>query len=73
MRKKGLCDDGITNFNISADGMIYPCTCLVNDKEYMIGSVFNGIDDSYYINIRFTMIKETQPVTAVKTNIPVFQ
>lgn len=46
MKKKGFCDGGITNFNISADGMIYPCTCLVNDKEHMIGSVFNGIDDS---------------------------
>lgn len=45
-KKKGLCDGGITNFNISADGIIYPCTCLVNDKEYMIGSVFKGIDDN---------------------------
>lgn len=46
MKKKGLCDGGITNFNISVDGMIYPCTCLVNNKEHMIGSVFKGIDDS---------------------------
>lgn len=45
-RKKGSCDGGITNFNISVDGTIYPCSCTVNDKDHMIGSVFNGIDEN---------------------------
>lgn len=44
--KKGLCDGGITNFNISADGTIYPCSCTVNDTGYIIGSVFSGIDEN---------------------------
>lgn len=44
-RKRGLCDGGIKNFNISADGTIYPCYCTVNDPEYIIGSVFSGIDE----------------------------
>ena len=44
--KKGLCDGGITNFNISADGKLYPCSCMVNDAEHIIGSVFSGIDES---------------------------
>ncbi|WP_024859128.1 radical SAM/SPASM domain-containing protein [Ruminococcus albus] len=43
--KKGLCDGGVTNFNIAADGNIYPCSCMVNDAEHIIGSVFSGIDN----------------------------
>lgn len=43
--KKGLCDGGISNYNIAIDGMIYPCSCLVNDKDYVIGSVYNGVDN----------------------------
>lgn len=45
-KQKGICDGGITNFNISVDGYIYPCSCMVNDEEFIIGSVFSGIDES---------------------------
>ena len=43
-KRMGCCDGGISNFNISADGNIYPCSCVVNDEKYKIGSVFTGID-----------------------------
>ena len=43
--KPGRCDGGIGEFNISANGDIYPCSYVVNDKEYLIGSLDSGINE----------------------------
>ena len=58
--KRGLCDGGVTNFNISANGNIYPCVCMVNDAEHIIGSVFNGIDNSSLHKYKFYYDKRNQ-------------
>ena len=58
--KRGLCDGGVTNFNISANGNIYPWVCMVNDAEHIIGSVFNGIDNSSLHKYKFYYDKRNQ-------------
>lgn len=42
--KKGNCEGGITTLNISPDGGIYPCTCVVENEKYRIGNISTGID-----------------------------
>lgn len=43
-KKRGLCNGGISNFHICPNGNIYPCTYVVNEDEFCLGNVFQGID-----------------------------
>lgn len=36
------------HYVINADGALYRCHCLVSDRKYSCGNVFNGIDDSAF-------------------------
>lgn len=42
-RKNTICNGGINSINIDPDGLIYPCTYTVGNKNFIIGNVKNGI------------------------------
>jgi len=54
---KGRCNAGIGEINIDCVGDIYPCTCMVSDKAYKIGSVTKDID---YIIIKELLKKSME-------------
>lgn len=43
--KHGRCFVGCDGYQFSADGKIYPCYYIVNDPEFVIGDVVNGLDE----------------------------
>ena len=45
-RRNDKCDGGIDSFAISANGDIYPCSVIMNMKEWKIGTIFDGVDNS---------------------------
>ncbi|BCJ95356.1 thioether cross-link-forming SCIFF peptide maturase [Anaerocolumna cellulosilytica] len=42
--KNGLCDPKNCAVNINYDGLLYPCSYVVNDENYAIGDVVTGIE-----------------------------
>lgn len=48
-RCRSYCDGGVTNFHISADGDLFPCIMALDDSEFRLGNVFDGID-TYALN-----------------------
>lgn len=41
---RGLCSGGTKSFHINSCGNIYPCTYVVNEKDFCIGNIYAGID-----------------------------
>lgn len=41
---KGVCGGGVSNFNIYVDGFIYPCSFVVNEEQFCIGDIWNGLN-----------------------------
>ena len=52
------CHLGVKQSSITPDGNIYPCTSFLNDEEYYMGNVFEGLD------------KERLGSIAAKSNTP---
>ena len=52
------CHLGVKQSSITPDGNIYPCTSFLNDEEYYMGNVFEGLD------------KERLASIAAKSNTP---
>lgn len=42
--KSSSCGGGITSYHIYSDGSIYPCSFVVNNSEFCIGNIHNGIN-----------------------------
>lgn len=42
--RKSQCSGGINNYHIYIDGKVYPCSFVVNNKEFLIGNVVDGIN-----------------------------
>ena len=42
--RKSRCSGGINNYHIYIDGKVYPCSFVVNNKEFLIGNVVDGIN-----------------------------
>lgn len=45
IRLKGSCRGGIGSYHISANGDVYPCSIVVGDSKYKIGTLKDGIDN----------------------------
>jgi len=45
IRLKGPCRGGIGSYHINANGDVYPCSIVVGDPKYKIGSLKGGIDN----------------------------
>lgn len=58
-RRRSYCDGGTTNFHISPDGDLYPCIASMGDREFLLGDIFRGVDQTALK--RFQHINE-QPV-----------
>lgn len=48
--EKGDCFGGITSFAISPNGDIFPCTFSINNKNFVLGNVFNKKNNSEIYN-----------------------
>ncbi len=59
LKKKGRCNGGINEFNISSKGDIYCCTYLVGNEKFMIGNVDSGIDND---KVSYLLKKYNEPV-----------
>jgi uncharacterized protein len=46
------CHLGMRQLSVSTDGNIYPCVQFVRDKNYSIGSVWEGIDNNKRMNLQ---------------------
>lgn len=44
LKQIGKCYGGISEIQISCDGLLYPCTYTMNNKKYCIGDIWEGID-----------------------------
>ncbi|MBR5513156.1 MAG: radical SAM protein [Ruminococcus sp.] len=44
--KKGKCDGGINEFNISIEGKLYPCSFVTGNDDYLIGNVVDDVDEA---------------------------
>lgn len=44
-KERGRCEVGCDGYQVSVDGSIYPCTYVVDKKEFCIGDVFSGLDN----------------------------
>jgi uncharacterized protein len=60
IEKNGQCIVGCDGYQIGTDGKIYPCTYVVNQPEYIIGDVFNGIDNAAVKKINCLNNKKTE-------------
>lgn len=49
--KKGICAGGIYNRVIDCDGKIYPCSVLCGNREYLIGNIYDGVDNSWKVKL----------------------
>ena len=57
MKKNHFCNAGITNFAVSAEGNIYPCFMLMDDKgTFCMGNVNEPFDDERFEGVR-TILK----------------
>lgn len=52
------CHLGVRQLSVTPDGNIYPCTSFINDEEYYMGNVFEGLD------------KDRMAKIAAKSNTP---
>lgn len=43
--RQSFCNGGISSFDISINGDLYPCTYISGDERFKIGNIFNGITD----------------------------
>jgi uncharacterized protein len=61
IRNLNPCGAGYNFFTIIADGSIFSCAHLMNDKQHSIGDIYNGIKDkSAYIPLSVDTIKECE-------------
>jgi len=40
------CELGLRQLSVGPDGILYPCVQFVGDKQFMLGDVWNGVDES---------------------------
>lgn len=45
IQEKGKCVVGCDGYQISVDGILYPCILVVQQQEYDIGDIYNGLND----------------------------
>ena len=45
------CHLGTRQMSVTAEGNIYPCTQFLNDEEYYLGNVFDGLDNECVIKV----------------------
>ena len=45
------CHLGVRQMPVTPLGELYPCTSFINDKDYLLGNVFDGIDEDRVIEI----------------------
>ena len=51
-RVKGRCDAGVGEINIDCDGSLYPCTCMVGNREFVAGTVDRPCTDKITAAVR---------------------
>lgn len=61
--KKGKCDGGINEFNISIEGELYPCSFITGNKEFLIGNVIDDVDDELLSKFSTSYGKENHTCT----------
>lgn len=44
-RPRSYCDGGITNFHVSPEGNLYPCIMAMDNPEFLLGSIEEGMDE----------------------------
>lgn len=45
------CHLGVRQMPVTPDGDLYPCTSFIGDSNYLLGNVFDGLDDSKVIGM----------------------
>ncbi|MCR4703638.1 MAG: radical SAM protein [Saccharofermentans sp.] len=45
------CHLGVRQMPVTPDGDLYPCTSFIGDEKYLMGNVFDGIDESKVIEM----------------------
>lgn len=45
-RTRSYCDGGTTNFHVSPTGYLYPCIMAMDDPEFLLGNIYEGIDEN---------------------------
>lgn len=56
-KKIGLCQGGIKEYNIDFDSNIYPCAYVVGDHKFLIGNIYDGINQKFIKNIQKICMK----------------
>mgnify|MGYP005758875587 CR=1 FL=1 len=59
-RKRGYCDGGETTLHINSNGDLYPCIMSVNNSEFYIGNIYEGIDKN--------ILKKLQDINKIENN-----
>ncbi len=61
--KQSDCFGGIVSFTISEDGGIYPCTFVIGNEKFRIGTVYNDdcIDKEYSLELFYERFEESEP------------
>ena len=60
------CHLGVRQLPVTPDGDLYPCTSFIGDKDYLLGNVFDGIDDAKVIELAK---KSSTPETCVDCDL----
>lgn len=60
------CHLGVRQMPVTPTGDLYPCTSFIGDKKYLLGNVFDGIDDNKVIELAK---KASTPETCVNCDL----
>ena len=60
------CHLGVRQLPVTPDGDLYPCTSFIGDKDYLLGNVFDGINDAKVIELAK---KSSTPETCVNCDL----
>ena len=60
------CHLGVRQMPVTPSGDLYPCTSFIGDEKYLLGNVFDGIDDNKVIELAK---KDSTPETCVNCDL----
>lgn len=60
IKERGKCVVGCDGYQISVDGKLFPCLLVVQQPQYCIGDIYNGMDDATIQKINMLNKKEVE-------------
>lgn len=60
------CHLGVRQMPVTPEGDLYPCTSFIGDRKYLLGNVFDGLDDAKVIEMAK---KSSTPETCVNCDL----